>query len=96
MRTFLSLVFLVSLISACKSVHESRRGSEPKLVEPITETVATEADLPACDDINSGRSYVVQSLNREVICADGGLWNPRAADPTEKAETTAGPRGLSK
>ncbi|MCX6127612.1 MAG: hypothetical protein NTX25_00940 [Proteobacteria bacterium] len=96
MPHILSFFLLVSVsLLACKSLRENRRSSHAKgSDQPITESVLTEAELPACDDINLGRAFWVRSLNHDMTCSEGGTWKQRLIDTEEKESTSFGPRSI--
>lgn len=84
----LAVFLLPFLLIACKTTGGSQPHAEPQ------EAIENEDQLPACDDVTVGRAYWVRSINMQMLCAEGGTWQPRQVDPDGREEPSFGPRGI--
>jgi len=94
MRFCALLIVSTALVSACKTTRDNQSSQNSQTEEPSTEKVATEDQLPACDDITLGRVYWVRSLNQQMSCVEGGLWEPQEVDTDDKTNPSFGPRSI--
>ncbi|HYX35562.1 MAG TPA: hypothetical protein VE954_20895 [Oligoflexus sp.] len=88
MRLTAFVIMNLALLSACKTTRDSR----PTAV--ALDSLESEEELPACDDITVGRVYWVRSVNDQRVCTEDGTWQPRGIEVERKDDPGFGPRSI--